>query len=163
MGALSRCVEMHTAVNHVRITKHTFILIYGDLIQSGLDQFTNMRRHHFNTNKAMLDMYVESEIVVEMQCNPIISVEDIERLHMLGIMDKKVMAEHAFSQYALPKTQISVREWPDMVPKELLGKSMEKPSSSSSSSTTEKNAYDSEPKKKKPKKDDSLKAATETK
>lgn len=106
-----------------RITKRAFIQIYGDQIQNGMNEYVTLRRRAFPAHRhEIMDMFVEREITVEMQCNPIISVNDIERLHMMGIMDKKTMAEHAFAQYALPATQIKVRDWPDRVPKELLVK-----------------------------------------
>ena len=105
-----------------RITKLVYIQVYGDVLQRQYDLFVHLNRRAFKNNRTLMDLYVDSDIVVEMQCNPIISVGDIQNLHMIGVMDKDTMAEHAFAQYALPKSQIKVREWPDKVPKELLVK-----------------------------------------
>lgn len=105
-----------------RITKHVFIQAYGSVLQAQMNQFTYLNRRTFKSDEAMMHLYVESEVVVEMQCNPIMSVSDIQQLHMMGIMSKRTMAEHAFAQYAIPETQISLSEWPDMVPKEMLAR-----------------------------------------
>lgn len=109
-----------------RVAKQVYIQVYGGLLQGQYDNFIHVNRRTFKNNRAMMELYVDSDVVVEMQCNPIMSVPDIESLHMMGIMDKETMAHHAFAQYALPKSQISVSDWPDRVPKELLVKAQGK-------------------------------------
>jgi len=65
-------------------------------------------------------LYPEIDVKVIMQCTPIMSYQELSQMHMDGIMKKEDFAAHAFHMRALPKSEISITMWPDMVSKELL-------------------------------------------
>ena len=59
-------------------------------------------------------MYAENEIEIEMQYTSMMSVDELTKMYQIGIIDKKTFAELTFSQYALPKTQISLVDPPEL-------------------------------------------------
>ena len=134
--------------------KRAFIQAYGDIIQKGLNEFTSLRRRIFKDDpKTLLIMYAENEIDIEMQYTSMMSVDELTKMYQLGIIDKKTFAELTFSQYALPQTQISLVDPPEI---ELLRKK-HKITHTEKRTPKEGNAIEKEPKKKEPRgKEDAL-------
>jgi hypothetical protein len=67
-------------------------------------------------------MFPLLDVKVNMQCTPLMSYEDLSQLHMDGLMSKETKAKHAFHLYGLPMHEISISDWPDRVPRDMLVK-----------------------------------------
>jgi hypothetical protein len=89
------------------ITKKAFLFGYGKILQ---DDF----------NAKALKLYVDTQIVVEMPCTPIANASDIRELHAGGWMTKEAAGIHMFNVLGIPLSDMTVSEYPDMVPKELV-------------------------------------------
>ena len=112
-------------INHYeRLYKHVLLLIYGDIIQQGLNEFVdeeNKRRRRSVRRSyrlpELLKLHAAVELDVEFVCSPITNFANLSELHMRGLMKKKTLAKHAFELYGLPQSEISLSVEPDMMPK----------------------------------------------
>lgn len=89
------------------ITKKAFLFGYGKILQ---DDF----------NARALKLYVDTQIEVEMPCTPIANASDIKELHAGGWMTKEAAGIHMFNVLGIPLSDMTVSEYPDMVPRELV-------------------------------------------
>lgn len=102
-----------------RITKKVFLLGYGDMIQEELNH-----RHFHGRLKPdeLISIYADQEVEVYMKCSPIAQISDIRQAWLDGMMKKKTATQHTFSILGIPQGEISLTEYPDMYPKELIQK-----------------------------------------
>lgn len=91
-----------------KITKNAFLLAYGDVIQSSL----NSVNEYEGSNELYL---AHKEVVVEMECTPVTTYDDLKKYVSDGIMSIEDFAKHAFNLNAIPETQITIakRERPE--------------------------------------------------
>lgn len=105
-----------------KLTKKWFLIAYGKVIQEGLDEEHKKRRisqsQLSQEPHKMLKLYADTEVNVYMSCTPIASVEDISFLHMAGYMTKKTAAEHTFNILGMSHADMTISEYPDMVPRD---------------------------------------------
>lgn len=94
------------------LVKKLFLLAYGETIQSGLDQLAKPHK--------MLELFADTELQVYMSCTPIASVADITAVHMAGYMKKRTAAEHTFNILGISHADLSISEYPDQVPQEMI-------------------------------------------
>jgi len=72
--------------------------------------------------RKLLELYADTEVQVYMPCTPIASPKDIAAVHMAGYMTKRTAAEHTFNILGISHADLSISEYPDQVPLELLTK-----------------------------------------
>jgi hypothetical protein len=83
-------------------TKNALLLAYEDIIQGELDTLND-----FFDNGVMF--YAHKEVVVEMECTPVTSYDELRKYVADGIMDVKDFAKHVFNLNAIPASQISIK------------------------------------------------------
>lgn len=98
------------------VNKYNIIKIYGDAIQSNLDNLIGHFRKYSDEPHKILKMYVSTEVDVELACNPIISEQQIEALWQNGMISKKYAATKIFDLYGLPENEIKLFKTPDGMP-----------------------------------------------
>jgi hypothetical protein len=114
------------------ITQKVILLAYGDIIQGEM----NMRKRNVDSKKRLMELYADTDIEVFIPCTPIASIDDLNKLHMGGFITKEDVAPHIFDTLGVPRDNITVSAYPDMVPKELLDKTLSKTNNNKKTKTS---------------------------
>ena len=69
-----------------------------------------------DTPENLLEIYIDTQVTVEMACTPIASVIDIQNVADLHYMDRKKAAEHIFNVLGLPISDMHVTAPPEFPP-----------------------------------------------
>ena len=109
------------------IVKHAFLVSYGSVLQNALDSVVkNARISSRNSSKMdaknIVDLYVATEIHIEMSVTPLTSYDDLKKMWMDSLIKKDTFAKHASAAQSVPIEDIDIGLWPDKFPKELLVK-----------------------------------------
>ena len=84
-------------------TKNALMLVYGSIIEREMANLNEFIEH------GQLFM-AHKELVVEMECTPVTTYDDLRKYVTDGIMNVEDFARHAFSLNAIPESQITIKE-----------------------------------------------------
>jgi hypothetical protein len=96
-------------------TKRAYLLLYGKVIQEGLDQVVRARRRKLGPVQ-MIELYASTELEVHMPCTPLASYDQLKQMWMDALWKKKTFAKHAANLYGVSDSDLAVTEEPDMMP-----------------------------------------------
>lgn len=89
-------------------TKKAFLIMHGEFLLNELEGRVRLLRRE--TPEKMLELYIDSTVVVEMACTPIANIADIQNIFELGFISKEKAAEHIFNVLGLPISDISHKQ-----------------------------------------------------
>ncbi len=91
-----------------------------DEIFSEFNEQGKRRRTERGDPNSIVELYPELDVHVDMSCTPFVQYEELKQMWYDGIMSKEDFAHHVFHMKSLPDDQITISQWPDGVPRELL-------------------------------------------